>query len=358
METPERNYNISITSGTIVKAFLIIALLYTLFLIKDVVLVIIAAVVVASSVEPMILWWRKFGLKRVPSAIISYIIIVLGLSFVLVFFIPKVLGEASSYLSQLPDNINVSDLWSPVNKIGIINDGEIIKNISPQISIQNLTNEIKEIVSGTSEGVIKTAGLVFGGALSFILIIVLSFYLAVQEDGVGNFLRVISPTKIRSYVIDVWQRSQKKIGFWMQGQLLLGLLVGVLVYMGLLVLGIKHALLLATLAAIFEIIPVFGPILSAVPAILVAMVDGGASGALLVLILYILIHQFENHLLYPLVVKKIVGISPIVVILALVVGGKLAGILGLLLSVPIASVLMEFYSDFEKRRKIARELID
>ncbi len=358
METPEKSFNITISAGTIVKGIIIAVLIYTAFLISDVFMVLIAAIVVASSVEPAIIWFGRFKLKRVPSAIITYVLIVTALVLVIVFFLPRVLDEASSYLNKLPQNMSVSDLWSPVKDAGVIKDGTSIPGLSSSFSIKDLTTELKNVVTGTSEGFLKTAGVIFGGILSFILIVVLSFYLAVQEDGVGSFLRVVTPTKARAYVVDLWKRSQKKIGFWMQGQLLLGLIVGVLVYLGLMVLGIKHALLLATLAAIFEIIPVFGPILSAIPALLVGAVDGGPSGVFLVLGLYVLIHQFENHLLYPLVVKKIVGISPIVVILALVIGGKLAGVLGLLLSVPIAAVIMELYNDVERRRKSAMDLME
>jgi predicted PurR-regulated permease PerM len=187
--------------------------------------------------------------------------------------------------------------------------------------------------------------------LSLFLIIVLSFYLAVQDDGVANFLRIVTPVKSHVYVIGLWKRSQAKIGQWMQGQLLLGLIIGVLVYLGLMVLGISHALLLAFIAAFFELIPVFGPIISAIPAVLIALAASGISEGLLVVGLYLVIHQFENHLLYPLVVKKIVGVSPILVILSLVIGAKLAGFLGAILAVPIAAALMELVDDIEKGKR-------
>jgi predicted PurR-regulated permease PerM len=186
--------------------------------------------------------------------------------------------------------------------------------------------------------------------LSFILIIVLSFYFLVQEDGVAEFLRLITPLKHEKYVVDLWKRSQIKIGQWMQGQLLLGIIIAVLLYLGLMILGVKNALLLAVLAGLMEIIPVFGPILSAIPAVLMAFVGGGMTMALMVLGLYIIVQQFENHLIYPLVVKKIVGVSPVVVILALIIGYNLAGFLGVVLSVPLVSALMELVDDIEKSR--------
>ena len=172
-----------------------------------------------------------------------------------------------------------------------------------------------------------------------------------KEDGVSNFLKIISPIKHHAYIIDLWKRSQRKIGYWMQGQLLLGLIVGILVYLGLMIIGIKHALFLASVAVIFELIPIFGPILAAVPAILIALTNGSVTFGLLVAGLYLIIHQFENHLLYPFVVRKIIGISPIIVILALVIGAKLAGFLGAILAVPIASAFMEWIDDIERDKK-------
>ena len=106
----------------------------------------------------------------------------------------------------------------------------------------------------------------------------------------------------------------------MQGQLILALIMGVLVYLGLTVLGVKHALLLAVIAAVFEIIPVFGPTLAAVPAILIGFVDGGFPIGIAVILLYIIFQQFENHLIYPLVVTRVVGVPPLLVILGLIIG--------------------------------------
>jgi predicted PurR-regulated permease PerM len=130
--------------------------------------------------------------------------------------------------------------------------------------------------------------------------------------------------------------------------LLLGIVVGVLVYLGLMILGVQNALILAVIAGFLEIIPVFGPILSAIPAILFGFTGGGITMGLLVLGLFVIVQQFENHLIYPLVVRKVVGVSPIIVILALIIGAKLAGFLGVLLSVPITSVFMELVDDVQK----------
>ena len=139
---------------------------------------------------------------------------------------------------------------------------------------------------------------------------------------------------------------------------MLGVLVGVLAFLGLTILGIESALFLAMLMAIFELIPVFGPILASVPGIAVAYTEGirgvdpGLTASLFVALFYFIIQQFESHLIYPLVVRKVIGIPPVLVILALVVGAKMAGFLGIILSVPVTAILMEFLNDVAREKKI------
>lgn len=141
----------------------------------------------------------------------------------------------------------------------------------------------------------------------------------------------------------------------MQGQFLLAVLIGVLTYLGLSILGIQYALVLAVIAAVFELIPLFGPILAAIPAVAIAFANGGIAIALIVVALYLIIQQFENHLIYPLVVTKVVGVPPILVILALLIGAKLAGVLGMLLAVPVAAAFQELFTDIEKARHLPEE---
>jgi predicted PurR-regulated permease PerM len=165
----------------------------------------------------------------------------------------------------------------------------------------------------------------------------------------------VIPVKYEEYSVDLWKRAQKKIGLWMQGQILLSVIVGILVYLGLLIIGVPYALLLAVFTAMVEIIPIFGSLLSGVVAVVVGYSDGGVAIAAVVAGLYIVVNQFESNLIYPLIVKKIIGIPPLLVIVALIADYTLAGFLGVVLSVPIAAVVLEFITDFDKRkRRIAR----
>lgn len=333
-----------ISTGTIIRTILVLAVAFLMYLLLDLMFIILTSVVIASAVEPATRWLLTYKIPRVWSVLGIYalsFVVILGF---LYFFIPPLFVDISRLAETLPEKIEAISLFDQIGPLAEFTGGS-----SSSLSLENMLRDLQLLLADLSAGSFSTATTVFGGAFSFILIMVLSFYLAVQERGIENFLRIIVPIQYEAYVIDLWNRSQYKIGQWMKGQLLLALIVGVLVYLGLTILGVKYALTLAILAAMFELIPIFGPILSAIPAVLLAFIDNTTLG-LMTIGLYIIIQQFENHLIYPLVVKSIVGVPAIIVIIALVVGGQLAGFLGIILAVPVATVFMEMARDAEKRK--------
>lgn len=338
--------NITISSGTIIKSILFVLLVAALFFLKDLVLILVTAIVIASAIEPITRWFVGYKVPRVIAVLMVYVLILLALLSIFYFFVPTLLQETSNFLTFLPTYTNSIDLSSTIGGDFFGAPESIVKTFSIKDALQSL----QESFSNLSQGFIQSISVIFGGAMSFILIIVFSFYFAVQETGIDDFLRVVTPVKHQGYILDLWRRSQVKIGRWMQGQLILALIVGVLVYMGLTILDVRYALLLAVLAGVFELIPLFGAFLAAVPGIAIASVDGGITLGLMVTGLYLIISQFENHLIYPLVVTKVVGVPPLMVIIALIVGFQTAGFLGVILSVPVAAIVQELIKDVQKEK--------
>lgn len=334
-----------ISFGTMIKATIIVVLMIGLWFLKDVLTMVLLAIVIASAIEPAARWFEKYRIPRVWGVVIVYLLTISVFFSVFYFLIPPLLGDVLDFASSLPEFVEKT--FSPQSPLfsffpslpGTIK--EIVRDfaLSLQSSIPELTT-----------GVASATSTIFGEVFSVILVGVISFYLAVQEKGIENFLRIVTPLQHEEYILGLWRRSQKKIGRWLQGQLLLGLLVGIFVFLGLTILGVKYALVLAILSAMFEIIPVFGPVMAAIPAIAIASLQSPILG-LSTLGLYIIVQQFENHLIYPLVVRKTVGVPPLLVIIAIIVGGKLAGIYGIILSVPLAAVLIEFLNDLAERKR-------
>ncbi|MEI6864080.1 MAG: AI-2E family transporter [Candidatus Adlerbacteria bacterium] len=347
----ERDINVHITSGSIVKTLLFLALVAVLWFLRDIVLIVLTAVVIASAIEPGVHGLMKRKFPRLLSVLTIYLVVIGTFFGILFFFIPPILSDAANFLTQLPatlSNLNISDATH-----GLLPWGNVSDTLSSANVLQNLSTSLQD----STGGAFSALSAFFGGVTSFILIVVFSFYFSVQETGVDDFLRVITPIKEQAYVLNLWRRSQDKIGKWMQGQLVLAVIVGVLLYLGLLILGVQHALLLAMLAAVFELIPVFGQILAMIPAIAIGFTTGGVTEALLIAGLYTIVQQFEAHLIYPVVVKKVVGVPPLLVILSLLIGFKLVGFLGVLLSVPIAGAIQEYVADIdrEKKRALAKQ---
>jgi len=336
---------IQIGSGTIIKALLIVIALAVFYYLRDIVLVVLLAVIIASAIEPGAKWFLRRGVPRVLAVLLIYFVAVMILVIVFYFLFLPLLNQSATFLSSLPGYLGELQVWNPLQDSELLSSSSAIEGFSKNFSLAQIVEQIDSSINSLSNGFFSTASTIFGGVLSFILVVVLSFYLSVESAGVANFLRIITPAKNEDYVLDLWKRSQHKIGLWMQGQIVLAIIVAMLVFLGLTLLRVENALLLAVLAGIFELIPIFGPILAAIPAVTLALVSDGMTSALLVVGLYVIIQQFENQLIYPLVVRKIVGVPPLLSILALIVGYKLAGFVGLLISVPLATMLIELLND-------------
>lgn len=342
----DRPLSITITTGTVMKVVLVGLGLWLFFELFDLVLVMLTAIVIASAIEPAAKWFVERRVPRVPAILIVYATFLVSLFGILYMFVPLLLAQAATFLATLPSYFefltHLPGEYSPILSAA---------GADPLTSVTQLVETFRSVVQEFRGDAFATVSAVFGGVLSSVLILVFSFYFAMQERGIDDFLRIVTPAEHETYVLDLWQRSKKKIGLWLQGQLLLGVIVGVLVYLLLTIAGVQHALVLAFIAAFFEIIPVFGPVLASLPAILVGFVDGGVTTGLLVVAIYVIIQQFENHLIYPLVVTKVVGVPPLLVILGLLIGGKIAGFLGVLLSAPLAAVVQEVVGDIDGRRR-------
>ncbi len=343
---PQREHQIiEIAFSTMLKAALLVILLWVAWLLREVIIVILLSIVIASSIEPLNHWFKRYGIPRVLGVIFVYLSAFTVFSLTIYFVIPPLLGDIIGFLNGLPTYIE--DTLGPKGPVftffpaapAAFND-----------FLLNIASTVETQIPAFTQGVFSASASFFGGLISFVLLIVISFYLSVQEHGIENFLRIITPLKHEDYILDLWSRSQRKIGRWMQGQMLLGALVGVIVFLGLTILDVKYAILLAILTAVFEIIPVIGPIMAAIPAVAIAWIQSPFLG-LLVLLLYVLVQQFENHLIYPLVVRKTVGVPPLLAVISLVVGAQLGGVVGIILSVPIAAVLVEYLNDIALRKQ-------
>ena len=353
MEQKTNNLNISISTNTLIKILLLGVLVFVLIKLFDVVLIILVAIVVSSFVEYAIKKLKPYIKNRSFSVFLIYITIIaiiVGLSSV---FMPVFIDEMSTLVSALSQYIPNNSLLNTFQAGTISGAKDVVSTISHNASLSDVVKSVQVLISSLSGGFFDIFNGAFGSALNFVLIVIISFYFSITEKGIENFLRIITPRKNEEYIIDLWQRTEHKIGKWMQGQMLLGVIIGVLSYLGLTILGVHYSLVLAIITAFCELVP-YGIFIAVVPVMLFSFLDGGVIMSALSFCLYFVLHQFENYLIYPLIIKKVIGISPLVVILSIIIGLELAGFLGVILAIPSAVCLLEFLDDLEKRKILAK----
>jgi len=338
---------LEIASGTIIKAILLVLLFVFLYILKDVVIIFLFALVIASGISPFANWLDERGFPRVVGVLALYII-VLGLAvFVLSLVVPYISDDINRLISVLPKVVE-----------SVSSSLDIAQQSSPQYldflgEVQNILSSFSSYLQQASQSVVGLIVSIFGGLFSFVAILIISFYLSVTRKGVETFLGSVIPEKYENYVISLWKRTEIKVGKWLQGQMLLGLIVGLAVYVGLSLLHVKFALLLSLIMMVLELVPMVGPVVAAIPAVILAFLQSPVLG-FWVLVLYIVVQQLENHVLVPVILGKTLNLNPVVILIALLVGQTLAGIPGMILAVPISTIIVEMFDDVAKQKESRR----
>ncbi len=336
--------NIRISTDTLIRVALVVFGVWLLYFLRDTLLLVLVSIVLASFVEAGVRAFAKYKIGRTMSVPIIFAFVISLMIIIFYMFLPIIFRELSGMvgliIGYIPDTPQTID--SATN---------MISDLTEDSSINDILVAVKDISSAFSQGATSVIGATFGGLLNFVLVIVMSFYLSIQEKGIDNFLKILTPKKHEAYVIGLWNRTQIKIGIWFKGQLLLGLIIGAVTIVTLALLGVQYAFIIGIITAIAELVP-FGMIFAAIPAILFAVIDGGIVLGIKVLIFFVVIQQLENYVLAPLVAKKTVGIPPLVVLLALIAGISLAGFWGAIIAVPVAVFVLEYMGDIEKQKLV------
>jgi predicted PurR-regulated permease PerM len=345
--------HISISTGTMVRAVLVLACVFLLWFLRDLVMVVLTAIVIASFVDSAVPHLQKIGMSRISGIVVLYVISVLVFAGMFYLFVPLLMTEIynfSTFISPYVPNVPFLNYFQ--NEV-FSGAKDIVNALSGQASFSALLSVSKAFVLNLSGGFFQVISAAFGSIFNLVLIILISFYLSIQEKGIENFLKIIIPSQYDDYAVDLWARSSRKIGLWVNGQLLLGFVVGILIYLILSLLGIEYALLLALIAGIMEMVP-YGILVALIPTFAFSYLSNGIGSAVMVTGAYIIVHQFDVFLFSPLIIKKIVGLSPIVIILSVLIGFELGGVWGAVLAIPLAIIIMEFFNDLEKDKILSK----
>ena len=310
-----------------------------LFLARESLIILFLAIIISSALDSPVDYLERKKIPRILGTLLIFIVSLAAMAFLLYTLVPIIIFEFKNLLSH------ISEFQIPI--FGSLDISRIDK-------IDQHLEDLANVLFSGSASLLNIIASVFGGIALAASVLVLSFYLTINRVGVERFLRSILPLTHENYVIEIYRRARNKLSLWFQGQLLLMLIIGAAVSLGLWILGVKYSLVLGVLAGILEIVPLVGPIFAGVIVFLVAVSESWILG-FYVLIFFLIIQQIENHLLVPLVMKKTVGINPVVVVVSLLAGSQIAGFIGIILAVPVAVVLQEMIEDWERRKlKIQR----
>lgn len=347
MSEEKSSLRITLTTASLIRIILVLLGLYFAFLIRDILVILFASIVLASAFDPWVSWMKKRGLPRSLGITLIYATALLFVGVTAYLIVPPIVAQFGQLLNDLPaylDHFN-KFLASFRSYTASYSWLEHIRT-----SVINLNSNLQ----GATNGIFSTLFNIVGGIFSLVIILVITFYMVVEHNAIKKLIWSLTPESKQVHVMEIFNQMQKKIGLWFRGQLILCLAVFALTYAGLSVFGIKYALILALVSGLAEFIPYLGPILGGIPAVFLSL--GQSSNlAIYVAILYIIVHEVENNLLVPKIMQKALGMNPIVTIVVLMIGFSLGGLLGALLSIPVATAALVVFDDMLHKKKIKSE---
>ena len=328
----------------VVVSLLGIILVGLLFSIRKVLLLLYVAGLLAVGISPIVRQIerrrgkRKRRVPRWAAILVVYLAILATFAGMLSILLPPLIEQAIALWTNLPDlasrgqeTLRRWGLWS-----GKLSWAELAKSLpSPELAISGVFSALQSLL-----------GIV--GAL--VTVFVLPYYLLIEADDLHATFLTLFPEDRRPQVARITRTVTEKVGAWLGGQLLLALVIGSTAALGLTLMGVPYFWVLALVAAIGEMIPVVGPILAAVPAVLVGFTVSPQTG--MVVAAYFALQQFiENNFLVPRIMERQVGVSAITVVVALLIGTELLGLVGALLAVPTAAIIQVLFQEFMKKEE-------
>jgi predicted PurR-regulated permease PerM len=342
---------IDISDKSIIKVILWILFFYGLYYFRSIVLVLFLSVIIASVVDRVVNLFKRFKVPRLVTVIVFYLVS-LGVVFLLFyFFLPTAIEYIGSTIKKLPEFLNnLNSIKYSSIKFLDANKMSAFSSFANNLNTNELASIAQSKILSTG-GIIASTSSLIGFLINFVLTLVISFYISINEKGVHNFLRLVSPRKYENYIESLVDRSQRKISNWFIGQIVSAFCVAVMVYIVLIIIGIPFAFSISILAFIFELMPILGIVSAAIPALFLAWNVGGISLMVVTFICFFIISQISSYVIYPKIVGKLAGIPPIMIIISVIMGAMVAGFWGALIAIPVSTIIMEILDDYKKKKE-------
>jgi len=334
----EENKVLDVSWGTIFKISLSIFVFYFLYLIRDILVWFIFALIISLLLNPVIDFLQRKKIPRSLATILIYFAIFGIFGFLIYLIAPFFVSEIQQFTQFFPQYFE--KIAPPLKSLGL----EAFE------SFETFTKAIQDWLIKVSSNIFSAVFSIFGGIFSTISIFTLAIFLSLEEKGMEKAFVLIFPKKYESYVLDLWERCQNKVSGWFGVKILSSVFVGFFSLLTCYIFNIKYAVSFGFLAGILDIIPIIGPIIAGAIIVIFSSLDSWLK-AVFILIAFILIQQIEGNILVPILSKKFIGLPSVLVLISLMIGGKLWGILGAILAIPLTGVIYEFLRDFLKKER-------
>ncbi len=335
-----------VTADISLRSFLyllaVIAGLVVLWLISDILILIFASVVFATALDPSVKALQRLKLPRIVAVVLIYVAFAAIIMGTILLVVPTLTAQIATISHNLPsyqEKLRGFFAQSPeMTRVYI-----------------KLSSQAAGLVENSLNNVGPVAASFFSGILGFLTFLVLTFYMLSggKKVVVAGFDFIPQP-HLKKRLVNLSLAISTKLGYWLRGQAILGLIIFIASFIGLTILGIDYALTLAIIAGIMELVPLVGAYLGAIPAVLVAFTVSPSKG-LVVAIFFLVIQQIEGHVIVPQVMKRALGLPPIFILMAVLIGGKLLGFIGVLLAAPVAAALLVVIEDILRQPDFRKE---
>jgi predicted PurR-regulated permease PerM len=334
------------TAGVIFVIFIANILLRVL----DLIFLLLIGILLATAIDPAARRLRRLGLNRPASILSVYLVVAVIIGTMLAFIIPPLVAQATDFATNLPRVANHLE-----QRYGT-SDKQWIRNLSHNAAekLREWSRDPPDISGVIKDQALNVVSSVFGALLSVVTVILISFYWMTERTLIRRSLLSFAPVERRERINELWNHIETKLGQWFRAQLILCAIIGVASGIAFFVLGLQYWPLLAIFAGVTEIIPILGPWIGGVPAVLLALTDGPVK-ALVVAAFIVILQQIEGNILVPRIQGDAIGLSPLTVILAILAGTTLAGPIGGILAVPISAIIQVIIQDLVIARQTPEE---
>lgn len=328
---------------------------YLVYQMGGILLMFFVAFFVAAALDPLIDWLQKMKIPRALGVLLVYVFIFVLVALLFAHLLPLIAQQ----LFSLAVSINEFVLKLSQTPTANLPFGPTLKSFLDElyraVDIKIVAEQLQSSLQVISGQILNLGGNLWfillqlsNGLFNFLLILIVVFFMTVDEMAIENFCTSIFPSRHMGYVTERLRMVKMKIGEWIRGQLMVSVVAAVITFVGLVVAGVEFALLIAVITGICMIVPVFGRVVAAV-LVLPIVINQSPGLGLYLIVYYFAVSWLENNILVPVLMNKAVGLSPLVIIFALMVGFQLLGVLGLVLAIPIATILSIFVSDVGRR---------